>query len=171
MQRSGKWLQVHTISSDHLRPFCTIGVFCAYRACDIWILHKSNVVKLNYIWNLNPLNTELIWLHSSRRNPTFLRKDIVLFGSPITPVNVVRNLEVILDENMTMSEHIARVCRNCYYQLPQIRSITAAAIHGGIYLMSVVSRRTRMGETGTKTWRGRERSATGAPRPLVLYSY
>ena len=33
---------------------------------------------------LNPLKTELIWLHSSRRNPTFLRKDIVLFGSPIT---------------------------------------------------------------------------------------
>ena len=59
---------------------------------------------------LNPLKTELIWLHSSRRNPTFLRKDIVLFGSPITPVNVVRNLGVILDENMTMSEHIARVC-------------------------------------------------------------
>ena len=66
---------------------------------------------------LNPQNTELIWLHSSRRNPTFLREDIVLFGSPITPVNVVRNLGVILDENMTMFEHIARVCRNCYYQV------------------------------------------------------
>ena len=59
---------------------------------------------------LNPLKTELIWLHSSRRNPTFLQKDIVLFGSPITPVNVVRNLGVILDENMTMSENIARMC-------------------------------------------------------------
>ena len=33
---------------------------------------------------LNPLKTELIWLHSSRRNPTFLRKDILLFGSPIS---------------------------------------------------------------------------------------
>ena len=72
---------------------------------------------------LNPLKTELIWLHSSRRNPTFLQKDIVLSGSPITPLNVVRNLGVILDENMTMSEHIARVCRNCYYQLRQIRRI------------------------------------------------
>ena len=54
-----------------------------------------------------------------RRNPTFLQKDFVLFGSPITPLNVVRNLGVILDENMTMSEHIARVCRNCYYQRPK----------------------------------------------------
>ena len=36
---------------------------------------------------------------------------------------------VILDENMTMSEHIARVSRNCYYQLRQIcrikKSLTA----------------------------------------------
>ena len=59
---------------------------------------------------LNPLKPELIWLHSSGRNPTFLRKEIALFGSLITPVNAVRNLGVILDENMTMSEHIARVC-------------------------------------------------------------
>ena len=44
-------------------------------------------------------------------------------------MNVVRNLGVILDENLTMSEHIARVSRNCYYQLLQInrtkRSLTA----------------------------------------------
>ena len=47
-------------------------------------------------------------------------------------MNVVHNLGVILDENMTMSEHIARVCRNCYYQLRQIlrikRSLTANSI-------------------------------------------
>ena len=40
---------------------------------------------------LNPLKTELIWLLGSRKNPTFLRKDIVLFGSTITPVNVIRH--------------------------------------------------------------------------------
>ena len=57
---------------------------------------------------LNSLKTELIRLHSSRRNPTFLFKDIVLFGHPITLVNVC-NLGVILDENMTMSEHIVQV--------------------------------------------------------------
>ena len=39
-------------------------------------------------------------------------------------MNIVRNLGVILlDENMAISEHIARVCRNCYYQLRQIRKI------------------------------------------------
>ena len=51
----------------------------------------SRLISPNRL-KLDSLETELIWLHSSRRNPTFLRKDIVLFGSPITPVNVVRNL-------------------------------------------------------------------------------
>ena len=76
---------------------------------------SSNHLKLNL------LKTELIWVHSSRRNPTFLRRNIVLFGSPITP---------ILNENMTMSEHIARVRRNCYYQLCQIRRIKRLLIDG-----------------------------------------
>ena len=93
---------------------------------------------------LNPLKTELIWLHSSRRNPTFLRKDIVLFGSPITPVNVVRNLGVILDENMTMSEHIARVCRNCYYQLRQIRRIKRSLTANSKTLLVLASVHSRL---------------------------
>ena len=99
---------------------------------------SSNCLKLN------PLKTELIWLHSSRRNPTFLRKDIVLFGSPITPVNVVRNLWVILDENMTMSEHIARVCRNCYYQLRQIRRIKRSLTAYSITLLVLASVHSRL---------------------------
>ena len=50
-----------------------------------------------------------------RELKTKLPKLINIQTTNITPVNVVRNLGVILDENMTMSEHIARVCRNCYY--------------------------------------------------------
>ena len=49
--------------------------------CTIWLLNYTFCVQLHV--RITP--AELIWLHSSRRNPTFLRKDIVLFGSPITP--------------------------------------------------------------------------------------
>ena len=72
---------------------------------------------------LNPSKTELIWLHSSRRNPGFIQNDIELFGNFITPVRVVRNLGVILDETMTMLDHISSVCQRCYYQLRQIRRV------------------------------------------------
>ena len=91
---------------------------------------------------LNPLKTELIWLHSNRRNPAFFRKDIVLFGSPITPVNVVRNLGMIMNE--TMSEHIARVCRNCYYQFRQIRRIKRSLTANSIILLVLASVHSRL---------------------------
>ena len=72
---------------------------------------------------LNPSKTELIWLHSSRRNSGFIQNDIELFGNFITPVRFVSNLGVILDENMTMLDHISSVCQRCYYQLRQIRRV------------------------------------------------
>ena len=66
---------------------------------------------------LNPLKTELIWFYSGRRHLSFVEDDIVLFGSLIAPVRTVRDLGVMLDSNMTMSQHVLRVCQNCYFQL------------------------------------------------------
>ena len=59
-------------------------------------------------------------------------------------MNVVRNLGVILDENMTMSEHIARVCRNCYYQLRQIRRIKRSMTAYSITLLVLASVHSRL---------------------------
>ena len=64
---------------------------------------------------LNPSKTELIWFYSGRRQLGFVKDDIVLFGNRITPVHVVRDLGVILDSNMTMSQHVLRVCQNCLF--------------------------------------------------------
>ena len=72
------------------------------------------------------------------------RKTIVLFGSPITPVNVVRNLGVILGENMTISEHIERACRNCYYQLRLIRRIKKSLTADSKTLLVLVSVHSRL---------------------------
>ena len=64
---------------------------------------SSNRLKLNLS------KTELIWLHSSRRNLGFIQNDIELFGNFITPVRVVRNLGVILDDNMTRITYLVSV--------------------------------------------------------------
>jgi len=34
-----------------------------------------------------------------------------------------RDLGVILDGRLTMADHVAAVCRSCYYQLRQVRSV------------------------------------------------
>ena len=92
---------------------------------------------------LNPSKTEFIWSHSSRRNPCFIQNDIELFGNFITPVRVVRNLGVILENmTMTMLDHISSVCQRCYYQLRQIsrvRKLLSAASKLLLVLASVHS--------------------------------
>ena len=64
---------------------------------------------------LNPSKTELIWFYSDRRQLSFVENEIELFGSRIAPVHTVRDLGVMLDSNMTMSQHVLRVCQNCYF--------------------------------------------------------
>ena len=111
--------------ADDLQVYCHLSAgeehvaLQRFRSCSDSVSRwmSSNRLKLN------PSKTELIWLHSSRRNPGFIQNDIELFGNFITPVGVVRNLGVILDENMTMLDHISSVCQRCYYQLRQIRRV------------------------------------------------
>ena len=66
---------------------------------------------------LNPSKTELIWFYSGRRQLSFIENDIELFGNRIAPVHTVRDLGVMLDSKMTMSQHVSRVCQNCYFQI------------------------------------------------------
>ena len=66
---------------------------------------------------LNPSKTELIWFYSGRRQLSFVENDIELFGNRIAPVHTVRDLGVMLDSNMTMSQHVLRVCQNCYFKI------------------------------------------------------
>ena len=41
-------------------------------------------------------------------------------------VNTVRDLGVMLDSKMTMSQHVSRVCQNCYFQIRLIRRLGKA---------------------------------------------
>ena len=75
---------------------------------------------------LNPSKTELIWFYSGRRQLSFVENDIELFGNRIAPVHTVRDLGVMLDSKMTMSQHVLRVCQNCYFQIRLIRRLGKA---------------------------------------------
>ena len=57
---------------------------------------------------------------------SFVENDIELFGNRIAPVHTVRDLGVMLDSNMTMSQHVLRVCQNCYFQIRLIRRLGKA---------------------------------------------
>ena len=75
---------------------------------------------------LNPSKTELIWFYSVCRQLSFVENDIELFGNRIAPVHTVRDIEVMLDNKMTMSQHVLRVFQNCYFQIRLIRRLGKA---------------------------------------------
>ena len=70
---------------------------------------------------LNPSNTELIWLGSSRRLKHCPQNDIA--GVQIKPTLHVRNLGVMVDGELTMANHISHLTRMCFYHLRQLRVV------------------------------------------------
>jgi len=44
-------------------------------------------------------------------------------GVNVFPLDVVRDLGVILDSKLTMKNHVDSVVRSCFYQLRQLRSV------------------------------------------------
>ena len=75
-------------------------------------------IIVHSIWQCLCCNKKMIdWL---------IENDIELFGNRIAPVHTVRDLEVMLDSKMTMSQHVSRVCQNCYFQIWLIRRLGKA---------------------------------------------
>jgi len=58
----------------------------------------------------------------------------------LRPLSSVRNLGVILDNRLSMAEQVTAICRACYYQLRQLRSVvqslTPEAANWRVYKLS-----------------------------------
>ena len=52
-----------------------------------------------------------------------MKQTVTVGTSVIHPAAVVRDLGVLLDQDLRMSQHIARVKSSCFYQLRQLRQI------------------------------------------------
>ena len=82
---------------------------------DQWM--SSNRLKLNSD------KTQLIWL-GSRQQLLKVNSDSILLGaSTVRFQSSVVDLGVVLDSNLSMRDHVSRLCRTSYYQLRQLRFI------------------------------------------------
>ena len=82
---------------------------------DRWM--SSNRLKLNSD------KTQLIWL-GSRQQLLKVNPDSILLGaSTVRFQSSVVDLGVVLDSNLSMRDHVSRLCRTSYYQLRQLRVI------------------------------------------------
>ena len=72
---------------------------------------------------LNPTKTEIIWLGSTRRiaNCPVDPQDIA--GAMIVPFKLIRDLGVMVDDDLTLTAHVNHLSSSCFYQLRQLRAI------------------------------------------------
>jgi len=75
---------------------------------------------------LNAQKTELIWFGSSTNLHQLDSSDSKILIDDSTSIQssqVIRNLGVFFDNELTMRNHISRVTRSCYYQLRRLKTI------------------------------------------------
>ena len=73
---------------------------------------------------LNAQKTELVWFGSAANIRKISTMDLALSvgGDVITPLEVVRDLGVYLDAELTMKHHVNRVTSNCFFSAPPTSS-------------------------------------------------
>jgi len=82
---------------------------------DKWM--SSNRLKLN------SEKTQFIWLGSRQQLEKISIDSIILAGSTVVFQSSVNDLGVMIDNHLTLKEHVQRVCRVSFYQLRQLRVI------------------------------------------------
>jgi hypothetical protein len=90
-----------------------------FRSCveqiEWWL--QSNRLKMN------AEKTQVIWL-GTRQQLEKVNIDEIQLSSASIPVSTsVVDLGVSIDSQLTMSEHVASVCRSCCFQLRQLRAV------------------------------------------------
>ena len=74
---------------------------------------------------LNLAKTELIWFGSkaSLKKTVHLDLNLYIGADVIKPVGVVRDLEVFLDSELNMDQHVKTVVRSCFFHLRSLKSV------------------------------------------------
>ena len=72
---------------------------------------------------LNANKTQIIWLGTKQQLAKISAKEFLLGSSTVHAVDAVVDLGVHFDSNLTMSKHVANLCKSCFFQLRQLRSV------------------------------------------------
>ena len=72
---------------------------------------------------LNPTKTEVIWLGSPQRLKHCPVGELQIAGVGIKPTTHVRDLGVMIDNDLSLQCHVNHITRTCFYHLRQLRVI------------------------------------------------
>ena len=72
---------------------------------------------------LNPDKTQYIWFGTRQRLKNRDIRGLTALSSSLVETSSVRDLGVILDSELTMEEHVIKLCQTCFFHLRRIRSV------------------------------------------------
>ena len=116
----------HSYADDTQVYFC-----CAPDEVDRLLVNFSQCIDDLRRWlsvnrlKVNCDKTEVTWITSKHGKNTISRlsEPLVISDCLVHPSSSCRNLGVFFDNELNMRQHINAVCRQCYFQLRQIRVI------------------------------------------------
>lgn len=119
-------LYIHVTVSD-----TAVAVQC-FAACVSDVSDWMRASRLR----LNPAKTEVMWLGSSHQLKQVDISDISVLSTQIRVAESARNLGVVFDAQLSLSSHVAALCRAGYFHLrqlrPSVRSMTTAAANTAV---------------------------------------
>jgi len=72
---------------------------------------------------LNEDKTQVIWLGTHQQLKKVTAHVLTLPNATAQLSTAVNDLSILLDSQLTMVDHVAALCRSCFFQLCQLRSI------------------------------------------------
>ena len=96
-----------------------------FTACVVAINDWMSASRLK----LNPTKTEVLWLGSSHQLSQIGINDIPLLSMTTRVVESARDLGVVIDSELSLSAHVAALCRSGFYHLRQLRPVLRSLTH------------------------------------------
>ena len=127
-----------TQAYDHCPVSATPSLVIRLSSCVTDLAHSFASLRLQ----LNPSKTEFIWFdtrHSLAKLPSECRS-LTICSSVIQCADVVRDLGVLLDSELSMQRHISKVVSASFYHLRRLRQIQNCVSRVVMSLVILMSR-------------------------------
>ena len=77
-------------------------------------------------WNWDAKKTQLIWIRTGQQLAKLTVTQLQLINSVVEFDSMATNLGVVLDCQLSVSQQVTAVCRSCFYELCQLKSVKSS---------------------------------------------
>lgn len=106
------------------------------------LAHLSKTLDSVHQWlsanhlSLNPSKTEYLLVGTTQQRAKVTADSLSFSGNVIHPSTSVRNLGVIFDPELSLTNHISAVCKSSYYAIRQLRQVRSSLDHNSAVLLA-----------------------------------